>query len=341
MEVLISNWSNVQSMPESFVFPPERRPGKNLVPVCNDIPVIDLKPIDEDHDPAETIQQILKASQEFGFFQVINHGVSEVLMDDTMSVFKEFFGLPAEYKASFYSNDINRSCRLYTSTLNYDKEEFHYWRDNFTHRCHPVDDYIQFWPEKPSRYRDVVGQYSVEVRKFLLRILDLMCEGLGLELRYFDGEFSKNQLLSVNYHVPCPDPSLTLGMPEHSDPNLISMLQQCDVPGLQFLKDGQWIGVEPLPNALLVIPGLQLRAISNDKFQSPKHRVVTHSKEARTTIGCFLIPSNDVCIEPARALVNSGSPQFYRAYKYQEFFSTFTVKGCDADAAFESFKLHG
>ena len=84
-------------------------------------------------------------------------------------------------------------------------------------------------------------------------------EGLGLEPGYFEGELSKIQLLSVNHHVPCPDPSLTLGMPEHCDPNLISMLHQCDVFGLQAFKDGEWVGVEPLTDAFIVIPGLQLR----------------------------------------------------------------------------------
>ncbi|KAL3517691.1 hypothetical protein ACH5RR_020280 [Cinchona calisaya] len=337
MEVLMSNWSDVQSMPESYVFPPDKRPGKHIFPDCKDIPTIDLDKA-EGLNRAEIIQQIIKASQEFGFFQVINHGVSENLMEDTISVFQEFFGMPAEYKASFYSNDINQSCRIYSSTLNYHKEDFHYWRDNFTHRCHPLEDHIQSWPEKPPRYREVIGIYCVEVRKFLLRILDLIREGLGLESGYFEDELSKIQLLSVNHHIPCPDPSLTLGMPEHCDPNLISMLHQCAVPGLQVLKDGQWLGVEPQPDAFIVIPGLQLKVISNDLFTSPKHRVITHTKEARTTIGTFLIPSSDVSIEPARALFDTGNPPVYRAFTYKEFFSTFTSKGCDAANALGCFK---
>lgn len=270
---------------------------------------------------------------------MINHGVSTNLMNDTMNVFKEFFGMPPEYKSSFYSNDPNRSCRLYTSTLNYEKEQVHYWRDNLTHKCHALEDHIQFWPENPSTYREVVGNYSVEVRKFLLRILDLMCEGMGLELGYFGSNLSDIQLLSVNHHVPCPDPSLTLGMPEHCDPNLISMLQQCDVSGLQAFKDGQWVGVDPLPNAFVVIPGLQLRVISNGKLTSPIHRVVTDSKEARTTIGTFLTPSNEILIEPAGDLVNGSNPPLYRPYTYKEFFHTFTSNNCEAEIALQHFKL--
>ncbi|PIN04039.1 Hyoscyamine (6S)-dioxygenase [Handroanthus impetiginosus] len=253
MEALMSNWSNVaQSLPENYIFPPDKRPGKHVFPVFRNVPVIDLQK-SEDHNRAGIIQQIFHASQEFGFFQVINHGIPVSLMDDTMNVFKEFFGMPAEYKAGFYSTDGSKKCRIYSSTMNYDKEEVHYWRDNFTHHCHPIEDQFQFWPEKPTRYREIVGTYSVEAREFLLRILDLISEGLGLKQGYFDGELSKIQLLSVNHHIPCPNPSLTLGMPEHCDPNLISMLQQCSVPGLQVFLQGQWMNIDPTPNAIVFL----------------------------------------------------------------------------------------
>ncbi|RVW24608.1 Hyoscyamine 6-dioxygenase [Vitis vinifera] len=113
--------------------------------------------------------------------QVINHGVSDNLIDDSMSIFKEFFNLPAEDKASLYSTDLNKSCRLYTSNFTYETEEVHFWSDILRHPCHPLQDQVQIWPEKPTRYREIVGAYSVELRKLSLKILDLICEGLGLE----------------------------------------------------------------------------------------------------------------------------------------------------------------
>ncbi|KAK4408139.1 Hyoscyamine 6-dioxygenase [Sesamum angolense] len=271
MEVLMSNWSNVvQSLPEKYVFPPEKRPGKDVFPVVNDVPVIDLETA-EGHGRGEIVHQILHACQQFGFFQVINHGVPISLMDDTMNVLKEFFG------------------------------------------------------------KLLVRIQLKWVRSYCL---DFGCisEGLGLKLGYFDGELSKIQLLSVNHHIPCPNPSLTLGMPEHCDPNLISMLQQCPIPGLQVFHQGQWMNVDPMPNAFVVIPGLQLKVISNGKFSSPIHRVMTHPKEGRTTMGTFLIPSHGMLIHPPH------HDPLYRAFTYQEFFTTFTKNNCDADFALEYFK---
>jgi isopenicillin N synthase-like dioxygenase len=336
MEVLMSNWSNVvRSLPEKYVFPPDKRPGKHVFPDFKSIPTIDLEKADGP-DKAVIVQQIFNASQEFGFFQVINHGVPLSLLDDTMNVFKEFFAMPAEYKASFYSNNVARKCRIYSSTMNYDNEEVHYWRDNFTHHCHPLQDHIDLWPEKPTRYREVVSAYSIEARKFLLRILDFIRQGLGLTPGYFDNELSEIQLLSVNHHIPCPDPSLTLGMPVHCDPNLITFLHQCSVPGLQVFHQGEWMNIEPLPDALIVIPGLQLKVISNEKFCSPIHRVLTHSEEPRTTIGTFLIPSHDTLIEPARVIARNNP--VYRGFTYKEFYRAFVESGINADIALGCFK---
>ncbi|XP_059660369.1 flavanone 3-dioxygenase 2-like isoform X2 [Cornus florida] len=274
MEKLVSNWSStVHSLPESYVFPPDQRPGKHIVPLCKTIPVIDIGKL-VGHDRSDVIQHILNAGQEFGFFQVINHGVSENLMENTRSLFKEFFNLPDEDKASFYSEDTNKSCRLCTSSFNYANQEVHSWRDKFRHPCHPLEECMQLWPEKPTRYREVVGTYSVEVRKLSFRILELICEGLGLQMGCLGDELTKSQILTVNRYPPCPDPSLTLGLQKHCDPNLITILLQGDVYGLQVFKDGQWIGIEPLPNAFVVNIGYQLQPWHSTLIRHMLHNIL-------------------------------------------------------------------
>ncbi|KAG6394976.1 hypothetical protein SASPL_145567 [Salvia splendens] len=332
METLMSNWLNpVENTPEKYIFPANQRPGSQPFPVMNDIPLIDL----QHPNPQHIIHQIIDACQRFGIFQVINHGIPGSLMEDTMAVMKGFFAGPAEHKASLYSTDLTKKCRIYSSTLNYDSEEVHYWRDNLTHHCYPLHDHIHLWPHHPPTYRQVVGAYAVETRKLMVRILETICEGLGLKPDYLEGEMTKTQLLSVNHHIPCPDPSLTLGMPQHTDPNLITILQQCSVPGLQVFRHHQWMDVPSDPTAFLVVPGLQLKVMSNGRFWSPIHRVMTHREEARTTIGTFLIPSNEIVIEPA-----GDSPAAYRGFTYAEFFKCFTRSNCDADTALTYFQTN-
>ncbi|XP_039030776.1 2'-deoxymugineic-acid 2'-dioxygenase-like [Hibiscus syriacus] len=152
-------------------------------------------------------------------------------------------------------------------------------------------------------------------------ILELLCEGLGLESGYFEDDLSEALLLVANHYPPCPDPSMTLGLPKHCDPNLITILLQGGAYGLQVFKDGQWIGVQPLPNALVVNVGLQLRIVSNGKLKSVEHRVVTNSKVARTTVGLFISSCEDSVIQPAKSLTSAAEPPLYRPFRYKEFLS--------------------
>ncbi|KAG5016738.1 hypothetical protein JHK85_022874 [Glycine max] len=111
---LVSSWFHLHSsVPLSYVQPPESRPG-----------------------------MILKASEEFGFFQVINHGVSKELMDDTLNIFKEFHAMPAEEKIRESSRDPNGSCRLYTSREINNKDIVQFWRDTLRHFCPPSGEFI-------------------------------------------------------------------------------------------------------------------------------------------------------------------------------------------------------
>ncbi|KAJ7977259.1 hyoscyamine 6-dioxygenase-like [Quillaja saponaria] len=185
----------------------ESRPGNITVPFASNIPVIDLS----EADRTNTIQKILKAGEEFGFFQVINHGVSENSVNKAMKVFKEFFEMPVEDKESLYSEDNSENCRVYTSTVSYATEEFHRWRDNLRHQCHPVEKYQRFWPEKPTRYQEYVGECSIQVKQLASRILELISEGLGIRSGYFDGELSESVLLSVNHYPPCPATKFDMG----------------------------------------------------------------------------------------------------------------------------------
>ncbi|GMI76122.1 DOWNY MILDEW RESISTANT 6 [Hibiscus trionum] len=339
MEKLVSSWFNDQPLPQSYIFPPDTRPGNHIIPGCTTIPVVDLSKASGLHRTG-IAQQILKASREFGFFQVVNHGVPENLVNDTMILFKEFFELPAEDKADVYSEDPKRPCRLYTSSSSYETEKVHLWRDNLRHPCHPLEECIKIWPQKPTRYRETVAAYSIEAKKLGLRILELVSEGLGLSPGFFGDKLSESVLLSVNHYPPCPDPSLTLGVSKHCDPNLLTILHQGDVYGLQVYKDGEWIGVEPLHNAFVVNIGHQLQIISNNKLKSAEHRAVTNSKVARTTAAFFINPSDDCIIEPVGSLMDTDESPAYRAFRFKEFLLNYISLTGNPEKSLEPFKLH-
>lgn len=108
----------------------------------------------------------------------------------------------------------------------------------------------------------MVEKYTQELRTLGLKILELLCEGLGLDPEYCYGGLSESPLLLTHHYPPCPEPSLTLGAPKHRDPTLLTiLLQDKDINALQVFKEGEWIGVEPIPNAFVVNIGLLLQVL--------------------------------------------------------------------------------
>ncbi|PHT52875.1 hypothetical protein CQW23_07337, partial [Capsicum baccatum] len=316
MERHSSKWYNVQSVPQSYTFPPEERPGETpIIPICHKIPVIDLeKSLVSSSEKMETIKQLLQAGQEFGFFQVINHGIPEDVMSQTILTVNEFFDMADEQ----ITNVPARKGWIYTGSEQEVKDGVHLWRDNIKHPCHPLEKCMQSWPDKPARYREVVGRYVAEIRKLSLTILELISEGLGIESGYFD-EQSQVQLLSANKYPPCPDPSLTLGIPKHFDPSLITIITQGNVSGLQVMVDGKWVCIGAVPNAFVVNIGNQLEIISNGMLRSVEHRAVTNSREARTSIALFVNPTPNCIVEPAKVLLNESNPPLYKFIIYKDF----------------------
>lgn len=75
MEKLVSGRSNLPFVPESFILPPESRPGQTTFPPCESIPVIDLGG-EPGFGRAQLVKKIIHASQEFGFFQVLFTSIS-------------------------------------------------------------------------------------------------------------------------------------------------------------------------------------------------------------------------------------------------------------------------
>jgi isopenicillin N synthase-like dioxygenase len=106
----------------------------------------------------------------------------------------------------------------------------------------------------------------VEVRALVLRLLAAISEALGLDPDYLNICFGKhNQGMTINYYPPCPNPDLTLGLQGHSDASAITVLMQGNENGLQVLKNGKWVAVNPIANAFVINLGDQLQVISKSR----------------------------------------------------------------------------
>ena len=88
-------------------------------------------------------------SDDSSLLQVINHGISQSVMDGAIEAASEFFKLPSEMKEEFASDDLRQPVRYDTSS----KDGISMSRAFLKHYAHPLSDWMQYWPEKPSIYR--------------------------------------------------------------------------------------------------------------------------------------------------------------------------------------------
>ena len=96
--------------------------------------------------------------------------------------------------------------------------------------------------------------YSDEMKGLAQKLMGLISESLRLRWLYIEeavGELYQN--ITISYYPPCPQLDLTLDLQPHFDMGAITLLIQDDIGGLEVLKDDQWITVDPLSDAILVI----------------------------------------------------------------------------------------
>nr|XP_017257292.1 PREDICTED: protein DOWNY MILDEW RESISTANCE 6 [Daucus carota subsp. sativus] len=145
---VISSGQTYTTLPPSFIRPASDRPDLSQVSDCENVPLIDLAAPDKHL----IIRQIGDACQQYGFFQVINHGVAAETMERMQRVAKEFFELPVEEKMKLYSDDPTKTMRLSTS-FNVKKETINNWRDYLRLHCYPLDRYSEEWPSNPPSFK--------------------------------------------------------------------------------------------------------------------------------------------------------------------------------------------
>jgi isopenicillin N synthase-like dioxygenase len=338
IEKLLSNGVIKNEVQDKYILPPNERPQLSEVSYSESIPVVDLQDLDGPNR-TRVVQEIRQACEEDGFFQIVNHGVPEIVMKSMMEIAKEFFEMPVEDRAYLYSEDTNQRVRLCTS-FNISKEKVLSWRDYLLHPCHPLEDVMNSWPEKPTAYREIAAKYAVEVRELILRLLAAISEALGLDSDYLNTNFEKHgEGMTINYYPPCPNPDLTLGIQGHSDASAITVLLQDDVNGLQVLKNGKWVAVDPIANAFVINLGDQLQVVSNGRFRSVEHRAITNASTARISIATFYIPSRDTFIAPAASMVDGQHPALYRGYQFEEFMKVFWGQELKSKNVLNHFKI--
>nr|AAC68585.1 mutant flavanone 3-hydroxylase [Arabidopsis thaliana] len=229
-----------------FVRDEDERPKVAYNVFSDEIPVISLAGIDDvDGKRGEICRQIVEACENWGIFQVVDHGVDTNLVADMTRLARDFFALPPEDKLRFDMSGGKKGGFIVSSHLQ--GEAVQDWREIVTYFSYPVRnrDYSR-WPNKPEGWVKVTEEYSERLMSLACKLLEVLSEAMGLEKESLTNAcVDMDQKIVVNYYPKCPQPDLTLGLKRHTDPGTITLLLQDQVGGLQATRDNgkTWITV--------------------------------------------------------------------------------------------------
>jgi len=308
------------------------RPVADSSDVSNAIPVIDIAGVT--HNPSgegaqAAIQAIAKACREWGFFQVVNHGVPGELVDGARRQTEALFAAPQNARTAvlrsrdnpwgYYNNELTKNQR--------DKKEVF---DFTTDGIDPIYVAENRWPDIGSEFRDTMQSYLAACAELSLTLLQAFCVGLDLPADFMHEDFAGKHtgFIRLNYY-PVADPQTAanssalpdadMGVHHHTDAGALTVLLQDDVGGLQVYKDGYWHEVPPVPDAFVINTGDMMQVWSNDIYQAAMHRVLAMNEKGRYSIPFFFNPAAATEVSPLPSVISADRPPHYRSINWSEY----------------------
>ena len=283
------------------------------------------------------IQDFGDSFSNMGFAIVRNHGVSEELKARLFEVSKAFFALPEDVKKS-YEDEANHGQRGYISKNKEsakgqsvpDIKEFYHIGQTVTDGDAIKSEYPDnIWPNEITEFENVgqeVYQTFENTGRNLLRATALY---LDLPENYFDDKIHNgNSILRLLHYYPVKDksqiPEGAVRAAAHGDINLITLLMGGSAEGLQAQTlDGEWIPVSPADDEIVINIGDMLARLTNDRFRSTQHRVITPNEESwltpRYSTPFFLHPRSDMDLTCLDTCISDANPKHYEDMTAGEF----------------------
>ncbi|KAI4357565.1 hypothetical protein L6164_001504 [Bauhinia variegata] len=321
--------SGIKELPPFFVHPPEILSDlKTRSKLQTEIPTVDLSEIESPDRRPAVVEQIRRAASTVGFFQIINHGIAQEVLDRTIASMKAFHEQPTEIKARVYRREAFTGVS-FISNVDLYKSNAASWRDTLQIRLGPT---LADEHEIPEICRKATIEWDRHIVRLGELLMGLLSEGLGLSTETLKEMTCYEGRVMVGHYYPfCPQPDMTVGLTSHADPGVLTVVLQDHIGGLQVRSSDGWIDVKPVPGALVINIGDLLQIISNEKYKSVDHRVLANaSGEPRVSVAVFYNPgARENVFGPLPELTSAEKPARYRSFKYNEFITRFFSKQLD------------
>jgi isopenicillin N synthase-like dioxygenase len=283
------------------------------------IPTVDLSPFltsgDDEQAKRNATEVITKACSEYGFFQIVNHGLCPALMSQALELSNTFFDYPNEEKL--------KSAAKSGAPLpaGYSKQPDHSPEKNEYLLMFPPGSSFNVFPQNPPEFKQVLENVFNCLCKIASVIESIVNECLGLPpntLNEFNHDRSWDFLVALHY-FPATEAENN-GIAEHEDGNLFTFVFQDEAGGLEVHKDGKWIAARPAPGTIVVNVADVIQVLSNNKLKSATHRVVRPKGRSRYSFAFFHNLHGDKWVEPLPQFSKEmGEAPKYRGFFYKEY----------------------
>ncbi|KAK7407721.1 hypothetical protein VNO78_09758 [Psophocarpus tetragonolobus] len=308
-------------VPERYVNPDIDPPILSNTHSLPLLPVIDLGKLLAEEVKASELEKLDLACKEWGFLQLINHGVDMKLVEDVKKGAQELFNLSMEEKKNLWQKPGDMEG--FGQMIDKPKEEPSDWVDGFYILTLPSQARKpHLFPNLPQPFRENLEVYCKEMEELAIKMYVVIGEALGTAGKEIkEGLGEAGQAIRMNYYPPCPQPENVLGLKPHTDASALTILLQGNqVEGLQVRKDGTWVPVQPLPNAFIVSLGDVLEVVTNGIYKSSEHRAVVNSTKERISIATFSGPDWRGNIGPTPSVVTPQRPALFKTISVAEFY---------------------
>ncbi|KAM3713980.1 hypothetical protein ACJW30_01G299300 [Castanea mollissima] len=312
------DFNSVLTVPDSHTWTLSTDPHQPIpMDPFESVPIIDLT------DP-NAVLLIRHACEQWGVFQVTNHGIPIDHLKQLELQTKRLFSLPLDQKLRAVRSPegitgygLARISTFFPKLM---------WSEGFSIMGSPLEHACQLWPHHHKKFCNAMEVCQKEMKDLTERILGLMLVSLSLtreDVKWFKPNDRKKQpqaLLHLNSYPICPDPSRAVGLAPHTDSSLLTLLHQSSTTGLQVLRDSVgWVPVHPISGALVVNTGDLMHVLSNGRFKSALHQVVVNKTHHRISVAYFYGPPGNVKISPSMKLIDHKHPPLYRSVTWKEY----------------------
>ena len=306
------------------------------------IPVIDIGALvsgKEDRD--DVAGRIGQACRDWGFFYIVGHGVDEHLQRRLEEVSRQFFAQDLETKLEIKMSHGGRAWRGYFpvgAELTSGKPDL---KEGIYFGAELEDDHPlvmagmplhgpNLFPANMPQFRKAVLAYMTALTTLGHSLMAGIALSLGLEESYFFDRYTSDPLILFRIFNYPPQPLNTaaqsnLGVGEHTDYGLLTILRQDMSGGLEIKIKSRWVAAPPIPNSFVCNIGDMLDRMTRGRYLSTPHRVRNLAGHNRLSFPFFFDPNFSAEVRPIEidAQANDNKAERWDRASVHEFSGTY------------------